>query len=1063
MRKIILFVLFVVSSTSWVFSNVPLYKIFEKTVINDNSYGNKFRDVTLNVSYLSPSGRQVDFWGFFDGDGNGGGHKSSGNVWKMRFMPDELGQWSYSYRWTDGTPGGNGTFMCQEEGRGKGILRAYQDNPRWLAYNGTDPVFIKSYYVKPHGSITQPISWMGPNVYQRALDRGYNHLQIAGLLPIGYMDQSFTDGPSQLDKIMIVENDPYDQVLDVWERMETHFDWWLAHDMNVHFFQGFHGKKQFKVRYDIMSNAEKDFYLRYVMSRLAPYAVVAGWNYTWETKGNGKDADFAARLAQFDPWDHLRSYHDARPDENFYDNPNYTFAPTEDHGLDSHDGSLSAYKGKPVFMSEGNDLWRSCWNAREYQIQQHCWWVTTAGASFTWNDLPSCNDNVSTDMFSWSGATQTIDNLFNIMENMVTFYTMEPHDDLLSGEQDHTYCLAEPGKQYLVYEDGGGSFEITLFSGSYQATWLDANNLSNRQEFNFISGGGSRNFTTPNTDTNWILLLINESEVPSVQLISPNNGDLFSPGDNIAFEATATIDEGSIALVEFYANDNKLGEDITSPYEWIWTDVEEGNYEITAVATANSGVRSSSSVTSIAVVAPPVFSSVQVSPSGTTMAPGATLSLNAMAMDQYGNALAVQPEFSWSLIGEGVLNGNSYTAPLFEGGTYTISAEASVDDLSHTGTSEITVSLSSDLFATVNATTGLVYEIERTPVEGTLYYTDRPYMITSLPAVLTNSELIRTPNEDKANVSGNLVSFDIISDATIYVGYDSRYAALPDWMADWETVGEVVETSDKDSDFVLFKKDYNAGMVSVGGNLSGGAVGAATNYILFGSRKIFVDSVKVSGLSLNVTTLSIDAGSSEQLEAQITPFNATNQAVTWLSSNPEVATVDAQGFVFGMAAGMSTISAVTQDGGYVAECQVTVHQVNIPVTGVTIESDEINIFETQCIPVVATVLPSNASNQSVSWASADETVATVDDFGLLCAQNIGSTTLTVTTNDGAFTYVTDVNVLPQPQNYLVSASSVSGRTYEVVNSFTVGSRFRTDRNHVLERVPTALMNSEMIL
>ena len=40
--------------------------------------------------------------------------------------------------------------------QGKGILRAYKENPHWFAYNGTEPVWIKSYYETGHGSIAQP-------------------------------------------------------------------------------------------------------------------------------------------------------------------------------------------------------------------------------------------------------------------------------------------------------------------------------------------------------------------------------------------------------------------------------------------------------------------------------------------------------------------------------------------------------------------------------------------------------------------------------------------------------------------------------------------------------------------------------------------------------------------------------------------------------------------------------------------------------------------------------------------------------------------------------------------
>jgi len=61
-----------------------------------------------------------------------------------------------------------------------------------------------------------------------------------------------------------------------------------------------------------------------------------------------------------------------------------------------------------------------------------------------------------------------------------------------------------------------------------------------------------------------------------------------------------------------------------------------------------------------------------------------------------------------------------------------------------------------------------------------------------------------------------------------------------------------------------------------------------------------------------------------QLEATITPENATNKTVTWTSSNPEVATVDANGLVTAVANGTCTITATTTDGNFTATCNITV-------------------------------------------------------------------------------------------------------------------------------------------
>jgi hypothetical protein len=54
---------------------------------------NPFLDYRLQVKFTGPSGKQYDVPGFFDGDGLGG---AAGNVWRVRFTPDEAGEWAYT-------------------------------------------------------------------------------------------------------------------------------------------------------------------------------------------------------------------------------------------------------------------------------------------------------------------------------------------------------------------------------------------------------------------------------------------------------------------------------------------------------------------------------------------------------------------------------------------------------------------------------------------------------------------------------------------------------------------------------------------------------------------------------------------------------------------------------------------------------------------------------------------------------------------------------------------------------------------------------------------------------
>ena len=85
-------------------------------------------------------------------------------------------------------------------------------------------------------------------------------------------------------------------------------------------------------------------------------------------------------------------------------------------------------------------------------------------------------------------------------------------------------------------------------------------------------------------------------------------------------------------------------------------------------------------------------------------------------------------------------------------------------------------------------------------------------------------------------------------------------------------------------------------------------------------------SVPVAGVELNTSQVELNQiGEVYQLKADVKPADATNQSVSWVSSNPSVATVDNAGLVTALANGTSTITAETVDGNYTANCTVVVN------------------------------------------------------------------------------------------------------------------------------------------
>lgn len=82
--------------------------------------------------------------------------------------------------------------------------------------------------------------------------------------------------------------------------------------------------------------------------------------------------------------------------------------------------------------------------------------------------------------------------------------------------------------------------------------------------------------------------------------------------------------------------------------------------------------------------------------------------------------------------------------------------------------------------------------------------------------------------------------------------------------------------------------------------------------------------VPVTGVSVNPTSLSLKINASAQINATVSPSNATDKRISWSSSNPAIASVNASGNVIGLTEGTATITATTTDGGYTASCEVVV-------------------------------------------------------------------------------------------------------------------------------------------
>ncbi len=124
----------------------------------------------------------------------------------------------------------------------------------------------------------------------------------------------------------------------------------------------------------------------------------------------------------------------------------------------------------------------------------------------------------------------------------------------------------------ILFEEASGIFTDIVVTGQFS-----------------LSGNGG--FERPRI---WVRLG-EANTAPTCSIISPLQNTVYSGVDSIQIEAIATDPDGEISKVEFYANNVKLGEDYTSPYQFPWVDIPEGSYSLTAKATDDLGTTITSS------------------------------------------------------------------------------------------------------------------------------------------------------------------------------------------------------------------------------------------------------------------------------------------------------------------------------------------------------------------------------------------------------------------------------------------------------------------------------------
>lgn len=181
----------------------------------------------------------------------------------------------------------------------------------------------------------------------------------------------------------------------------------------------------------------------------------------------------------------------------------------------------------------------------------------------------------------------------------------------------------------------------------------------------------------------------------------------------------------------------------------------------------------------------------------------------------------------------------------------------------------------------------------------------------------------------------------------------------------------------------------------------------------------------VDGVVLNLSETTVRKNTEFWLFATVFPATAEYKDVEWSSSDTNIATVDEYGKVTTIQPGTATITVINPHSGNSASCVVTVTE---SVLGITLKTgDSETMFVGAKYTIIPEIEPIDAQDKSVTYYSSDETIATVNDKGVVTALKGGECDIIVTTNDRQLSAKCHITVFEY-------ASTVTlDRTFDYVN------------------------------
>ncbi len=182
------------------------------------------------------------------------------------------------------------------------------------------------------------------------------------------------------------------------------------------------------------------------------------------------------------------------------------------------------------------------------------------------------------------------------------------------------------------------------------------------------------------TATSAVVTVTVTNVLPQVTISAPADGVVCPVGPNVVISASASANGTNVALVEFFTNGSKLGEDSVTPFNFVWSNAPSITHQISAKVTDARGLTATSAVITMTVSNARPQVSLSTPTNGSTFTTPASISINAAATDSDGAVTKVEFFAGTTKLGEAGSNPYSITWSNAGVGNYQLTAVATDDD-----------------------------------------------------------------------------------------------------------------------------------------------------------------------------------------------------------------------------------------------------------------------------------------------------------------------------------------------------------------------------------------------